>query len=190
MKKLTIVIPNKVGQIPILTIDSLYRQTFIDFDVIIINDRSGNANKARNEGLKKVDTEYILFSDNDINWKPYALQIMVDCLDQNRDVSLSWGSYELNGKLWCNKEWDQEALKQRNYISTMSVVRTDDHPGFDENIKRLQDWDVWLTMLSQGKKGKYTGRIVFTTPLRNGITRDSISLSEAIAAVKLKHKLN
>jgi glycosyltransferase involved in cell wall biosynthesis len=190
MKKLTIVIPNKLGQTPDLTIETLYRQNFLDFDVIIINDNSGNANVARNEGLSMVDSEYVLFSDNDINWKPYALSTMIDCLERNRDISYAWGSYELNGKVWCNREWDPEALKQRNYISTMSVVRTADHPGFDEKIKRLQDWDVWLTMLSQGKKGKYTGRLIFTTPVRNGITRDSISLSEAIASVKLKHKLN
>ena len=42
-----------------------------------------------------------------------------------------------------------------NYIHTSSLVRRSAFPGFDEDIKRFQDWDVWLTMAEQGKKGIY-----------------------------------
>lgn len=71
----------------------------------------------------------------------------------------------------------------------MTLVRTADHPGWDNNIKRLQDWDVWLTMLSQGHTGKYIGQTIFSTPVRNGITRNSITWEEAIKAIKQKHNI-
>jgi glycosyltransferase involved in cell wall biosynthesis len=189
MKPLTIVIPNRAGETPKLTIDSLFRQNWQEFDIIIINDFSGNANKARNEGLWKVSTKYVLFSDNDINWQPSALFQMFDCLEKNRDISFAWGSYELNGKVSCHHPWDPAELRRRNYISTMTMVRTADHPGWDESIRRLQDWDVWLAMMAKGRTGKYIGQRIFTTPVRDGITRNSISYEEAFSIIKKKHNL-
>ena len=189
MKKLTIVIPNKLGQSPVLTVSTLSRQTFTDFDIIIINDLDNNANIARNAGFKMVKTPYILFSDNDIDWSPDALQKMFDCLEADKGISYAYGAYLLNGKIWCNKEWDPKELKRRNFVSTMTMVRTGHHPGFDENLKRLQDWDVWLSMLKQGKKGKYVGKQIFSTPVRDGITRNSVSWDQALAAIKSKHNI-
>lgn len=188
-KKLTVVIPNRQGETPELTIKTLYQQTFTDFDIVIINDKNENANTARNEGFDLVETPYVLFCDNDISWRPDALESMYNCLEQNPDVSFAWGHYELNGKIWCNQEWDPDKLKHRNYISTMTIVRTEHHPGFDENIRRLQDWDVWLTMMKRGRKGKYVGKLIFTTPVRNGITRSSVSWEVALAAIKKKHNI-
>jgi glycosyltransferase involved in cell wall biosynthesis len=189
MKALTIVIPNRAGENPVLTITSLYRQTFTDFDIIVINDMEGNANKARNAGFKLVHTPFVLFSDNDINWQPDALAQMYNLLQQRKDISFAWGSYELDGRIWCNHHWDEKVLLKRNYISTMTMVRTADHPGFDPKIMRLQDWDVWLTMLAQGKKGEWTGEMAFTTPVREGITRCGIRWEDAILAIKMKHKI-
>ncbi len=188
-KKLTIVVPNKLGQTPDLTITSLYKQTFTNFDIIIINDQEGNANIARNEGLRKVSTPYVLFSDNDIIWENDAIEKMVDCLDNNPDVSIAYGSYEMEGKISSDREWDEDRLRKSNYISTMSMVRTDHHPGFDETIERLQDWDIWLTMLEQKKIGMNVKSLIFTTPKRDyGITGNSIPLDVALKIVKEKHQ--
>ena len=42
------------------------------------------------------------------------------------------------------------------YIHTMSLIKKEDYPetGWDESIAKLQDWDLWLTMSEQNKKGK------------------------------------
>lgn len=188
MKSLTVVIPNKTGQDPSLTINSLYRQSFTDFDIIIINDLEGNANIARNEGLAMVKTPFVLFSDNDIDWLPNALSQMMDCM-QNPDIAYSWGSYMLADQRIGHSHWDYKLLLKRNYISTMAIVRTHLHPGFDPEIKRLQDWDVWLTMLFKGLVGQFTGTTTFHTPLREGITTNSIPISEAMRVIKEKHGL-
>jgi len=187
-KLLTIVIPNKLGQSPHLTINSLYKQTFTNFDIIVINDNIGNANEARNKGLKFVKTPYVLFSDNDIEWESDALENMIRCLEENKDISLAYGHWEMKGKINSNKEWDANTLKKYNYISMMSIVRTSHHPGFDESIKRLQDWDVWLTMIKENHIGMYIGKKIFSTPFRtDGITENSIDYNVAISIVRKKH---
>lgn len=47
------------------------------------------------------------------------------------------------------------------FIHTTSLLRRNDFPGFDENIKRLQDWDLWLTMLEQGRTGVWLPEYLF-----------------------------
>jgi glycosyltransferase involved in cell wall biosynthesis len=188
MKKLTVVVPNRMGEEPMVTIKSLYQQFFTDFDIIIINDLNRNANEARNAGFKLVHTPYVLFSDNDINWHPMALKWMYDFLEECPDFSYCWGSYEMGGKMFCNRYWNRDELLKHNYISTMTMVRTLDHPGFDPKIRRLQDWDVWLTMLQEGKRGEYIDKMIFTTDKRDGITRNSVPWEVAVEAIKGKHK--
>jgi len=46
------------------------------------------------------------------------------------------------------------------YIHTTSLIKKDYFPGFDENIKRFQDWDLWLTMLQSGHTGYFINQIL------------------------------
>ena len=34
--------------------------------------------------------------------------------------------------------------------------------GWDESLKKFQDWDLWLTMLEQNHKGKWISEVLFT----------------------------
>jgi hypothetical protein len=50
------------------------------------------------------------------------------------------------------------------YISSMSLVRTKDFPitGWDENLKKFQDWDLWLTIGEQRGKGIWIDQPLFS----------------------------
>jgi len=158
--------------------------------IVSSDDDLKGANWARNEGFKGVDTEYVLFSDNDINWHENALESLLDTLERTPEASYSYGAYKIGSITQCNEKFNADELRKRNYISTMSLIRTKDFPGFDEKIQRFQDWDLWLTMLEQGKTGVYCGRIIFDTPLKDGITHNGkLTLFEAYNIIKDKHKL-
>ncbi len=190
MSLLSIVIPVGKGDSPDTTLKSLSVQTFLDFEAITVLDEKGNANWARNRGFEFVDSPLVLFSDADINWLPQGIERLVNTLQANVAVSYAYGAYQVGNRVNSNRGFDAVALRRMNYISTMSVIHTEHFPGFDESIQRLQDWDLWLTMLEQGHVGVFCGSIVFTTAIRNGITHNgSLSWTEAERIVKAKHGL-
>lgn len=175
MKQLDVIIPVREGDNPEITLKSLSQQTFKDFNIIVSFDTQKNANAARNTGFKLSTAPYILFSDADINWYPDAISILVKKLDICKTASYIYGAYYLikdNGEkeLKCNKFFNAGLLKQINYISTMSVIRREHFPGWDESIKRLMDWDLYLTMLKQSHTGIFSGKILFETKYKTGIS--------------------
>lgn len=190
--KLTVVIPHRMTETPDLTVNSLAKGSFQDYKLVIVPDQNKGSQWARNEGFKQVDTEFVLFSDNDIQWQTEALQTLVEVLERTPKASYSYGRYLLGKDLWSHEAWNPQLLKQHNYISTMSVIRTADlpNPPFDEKINRLQDWDLWLTMLEQGKRGVYVEDLIFTTPLKDGISHNGMDYLDAMLIVKKKHGID
>ena len=190
MPLLSVVIPVRQGGNAEITLASLQQQTFQDFQVIQFPDKRGNANWARNRGFELCLSPCILFSDDDIQWEPDALQVLMAALEQNPNASYAYGAYRCGKRINSGQEFDAKELRRKNYISTMSVIRSEHFSGFDESLQRLQDWDLWLTMLERGHVGVFCGRTIFTTEVRPGITHSSkISWHEAERIVRTKHGL-
>ena len=189
---LTIIIPCRETEGQRLTLESLGRQTFQQFSVVVSYDEGRGACFARNKGFRQCKTPYVLFSDNDIVWEPDAIETMMDALLSNPKKSYVYGWY-VRGEQVCSREpWNIEILKKRNFVNTMAIIRSKDFPGFDEKIERLQDWDLWLNMLFKGKTGIYVDKQVFSTLVEKGkgITfGNRLSYDEAKQIVKEKYNL-
>ncbi|HEY9633635.1 MAG TPA: glycosyltransferase family 2 protein [Coleofasciculaceae cyanobacterium] len=112
MQKVSVVIPayNAMTYLP-ETVDSVLRQTFTDFEVLIINDGSSDhimqwasqvtdprvrivsqlnqgVSAARNTGIAHAQGEYIAFLDADDLWEPSKLEKQVNSLETNPSVGL------------------------------------------------------------------------------------------------------
>lgn len=157
---------------------SLTKQTFQDFEVIVVDDgtrppiklscvmchvsvkliRQENAGApvARNRGLKEAGGEYLLFSDADIVWQPQALAKMVHVLETQPNISYVYAAFNWGRKLFKALPFDLAKLKQMNYVHASALIRRADFPatGWDEKIKKFQDWDLWLTMAKTGHTGQ------------------------------------
>lgn len=187
---ITVVIPCRESENPYITLRSLAKQTLQPAVIVVVYDEGRGANWARNRGFSMVQTPFVLFSDNDIEWQPDALANLYSAMQVDSHASFAYGGYTMDGKAHGFREFSPHALRQNNYISTMSLIWAEDFPGFDESLQRLQDWDLWLTMLERDKVGVYCGHKIFGTRKRPGITHGGgISWEDARDIVARKHGL-
>lgn len=129
----------------------------------VIHQENAGSNAARNRGKKKARGEFLLFCDADIEMHPNMLKTMKCTLDSEPRVSYCYSSHKFGKKVFRLWPFDAGKLKKMPYIHTTSLIRTEHFPksGWDENIKRFQDWDLWLTMNEEGHIGFWIDDILF-----------------------------
>lgn len=121
--------------------------------ITLITQTNQGSNPTRNRGFAEAHGEYVIFADADVIMKPEMLLTMVAALEADRTASIAYCSFLFGWKHFRPVAWNADRLRSMNFIHTTSLVRRADFPGFDNSIRRFQDWDVWLTMLAQGKRG-------------------------------------
>lgn len=169
---------------------------------IIINSDGGLAPKKRNDGFKKSTQPYVFFCDDDILLPANYLESLYNnLLKQPKNIGYTYTGYEgivlnpvthpMRGNFKIQSViFDPNALKNANYISTMSLMRREIFPQFDENLKRFQDWDIYLTLLNKGIYGILTKNITFFAYyLDEGITSNSNNQNEAYHIIRQKHNI-
>ena len=165
-------------------LDSVFAQTYQPIEVIVVDDGStddtqtvlepyrdrivsikqdnAGSNPARNRGLQEAKGEYIIFCDADVTMQPKMLETMLVTLQAHPEASYAYSGFWFGWKHFTGVAFQADELKKLNFVHTSSLVRRQDFPGFDNAIKRLQDWDVWLTMLEQGKVGVLVPETLFS----------------------------
>ena len=181
-------------------LESIKNQIYSNFEIIVVNDRSTmrmskvvkkwkkyyghkmefincqthhGAPYARNRGYKKSHGEFVLFCDADAVLVPSALETFLEALRTYKEASYAYPSHKYGHKLFRSFPFDSEKLKQMPYIHTTALIRRSHFPkqGWDEEIEKLQDWDLWLTMLKEGRKGIWIDKVLFK--IKSGGTMSS-----------------
>ncbi|MDO8581568.1 MAG: glycosyltransferase family A protein [bacterium] len=147
-----------------------YGKDLPDSLFIIHNSSNKGAPAARNAGLQKAKGEYILFCDADVVMQPNMLQKMYDALQAHPEASYAYSSFTFGWKKFILWPFDGEKLQRMPYIHSTSLIRRVHFPkvGWDESLKRLQDWDLFLTMLEEGHTGVWIPDILLTITVRRG----------------------
>ena len=145
----------------------------------IINQSNVGAPAARNRGFRESTGGYVIFYDADIVARPEMLKKMYDALQNNSTASYAYGQFRFGWKKIKARAFDGEALKKNNYVNTVTLIRrsalfeisTQGGP-WDESLKRLQDWDLFLTLLRYYKTGILVPEILYRAQVggRNGIS--------------------
>lgn len=184
MSRISVIIPcyqnsNEIGR----SLESIFAQTLTDFEIIVVDDgstddirsalepyrdritlisqenRGGNA--ARNRGFEASSAPFLIFSDADLIWKPHAFETLMHALDAHPEASYAYSSFRFGWKKFRLWPFDPERLRRMPSIHTSALIRREAFPGFDESLKRLQDWDLFLTMLEGGHEGVWVDDLLF-----------------------------
>lgn len=167
-----------------LCLASIAQQTFTDFEVIVVDDGSkdsteevvrtapvkakyiklenGGAPRARNRGFAVSSGEFVIFCDADVVMRPDCLQKMHDALLTHADTAFAYSSFRFGWKKFTLFPFDGAKLKKQNYIHSTSLVRRVSVVPWDESLKRLQDWDFFLTIIEHGGAGIWIPEVLFT----------------------------
>ena len=168
---------------------------------IIINSAKGSAPKKRNDGFKKSTQPYVFFCDDDILLPANLLETLHKKLESNKDVGYAYSGYwgividtenhpMKNNYHIKSQNFNPDDLKKYNYISTMSLIRRDVFIGFDETLKRFQDWDLYLSLLKKGVVGEFVEDIDFLAfYLDAGLTSRENNIIQGVNKIKNKHAI-
>ena len=184
MPKISVIIPVYNAQNSINgCLKSIFNQTFKDLEIIAVDDGSTDASlavlkkwdkkikifkqsnlgapAARNLGFKKSQGEYVIFCDADIIMSQAMLQKMHEALQKNKKAAFAYSSFKFGWKTFKLWPFNLKKLKKMPYIPTTSLIHRSYFPGFDQNLKKFQDWDLWLTISERGGQGLWLNEILF-----------------------------
>ncbi|PIT87825.1 MAG: hypothetical protein COU31_00650 [Candidatus Magasanikbacteria bacterium CG10_big_fil_rev_8_21_14_0_10_40_10] len=181
---------------------SIARQTYAPAEIIIIDDGSTDglgqkisaiikssgldpslikfssqpnqgASQARNAGFAKSSSDLVIFWDADTIAHPEMLKKLRQALLASPKSAYAYCGYKFGCKSMPSFAFEADKLKKFNYIDTTSLIRRKDFTGFDPDLKRFQDWDLWLTLLAQNKTGVFVPKILYKKIVskRAGISR-------------------
>ncbi|NCN07375.1 glycosyltransferase family 2 protein [Candidatus Falkowbacteria bacterium] len=194
MSKISVVIPvynssQTIGQ----CLKSVFAQTFKDLEVIAIDDGSTDSSwsalekwqdrvkiyqqknmgapAARNFGFTKSHGDYVIFCDADVIMRNDMLQKMYDRLEANKNKAYAYSSFKFGWKTFKIWPFNLEKLKNGPYIPTTSLIRRNYFPGFDEFLKKFQDWDLWLTISENGGEGIWINEVLFVAKTGGTMSR-------------------
>jgi glycosyltransferase involved in cell wall biosynthesis len=187
-----IVTAHNYGRFLKACLDSILSQTLRPSQVLVVDDNSDdgtesvvrdypdvsyhqvrfeNGNQARNYGFSKTTSEWVVFFDADNHMAPDFLKELHEAVSD--DVSfvycdrvnfsegdVSW--YQEPMGVWSSRDFNADDLKRGNYVDLASLIRARCFPGFDESLKRCQDWDLWLNLvLNVNCTGRYVNQALF-----------------------------
>lgn len=187
-----IVTTHNYGRFLKVCLDSILSQTLRPSQVLVIDDCSSdgthsmlrdhpdvsyhqvqfeNGNRARNFGFSKTNAEWVVFFDADNYMAPDFLKHLYASVSDNlsfvycdrvnfADGDVSW--YPDPMGVWLSRGFNAEDLKRGNYVDLASLIRAESFPGFDESLRRCQDWDLWLNLvLNRNGVGHYVNEALF-----------------------------
>lgn len=144
------------------------RQSIADPNVSLhmIRQKNTGAPAARNRGLQEATGKYVIFWDADVVGNSNMLQMMYDALCTHPEKSYAYSDFYFGRKKMRSRSFDDVALLNTNYIHTTALIRRNhlleySRMPWDETLGRFQDWDLWLSLLKQRKRGVYIPETLF-----------------------------
>lgn len=127
--------------------------------VEVVRQRNTGVCGARNAGLARARTPFLLFLDADDCLRPGALAALRTTLAEHPSAGFAYGHHEFFGA-WSGirrlPPYDPLALLDRHLIGLTGLVRSEvlaATGGFDPAFSAFEDWELWVSALAHGWHG-------------------------------------
>lgn len=169
-------------------IKSVVDQTYPDWELVVVDDNSkdnteavvesfkddrikyikrtknfGNDTRPKNEGVMASRGEYIAFLDDDNQFRPDHLAILLKEIEKDDKFDVVYGdrwlideTKKIKPQVGVSMDFNEEVLMKRNFIDTSDVLMKRsaifDVGGWDERYRKYVDWNLWVRMAKFGKR--------------------------------------
>jgi len=206
------------------TLDSVYAQTYKDFEVIVINDGSPDSDTleqvlapyggrvlylkqenrglagARNTGIRHARGEYLAFLDSDDCWLPDYLASQLKLFEETPSLDVVYSNAEHFGDPALNGKTYMQTCPSNGPVTLESLIREDcqvlvscsvarkqvvvDAGLFDESLRCVEDYDLWLRILHRGGKIAYRKKVLGRFRSRpDSLSKDRMKMLETLVGV-------
>jgi glycosyltransferase involved in cell wall biosynthesis len=151
---------------------------------------------ARNAGLARVQTPYVVVVDADDRLAPGALDAMRAPLDAELGLGFAYGTMRFFGA-WQGElrfpDYDPYRLLYRHTIGLSALMRrelVEDTGGFDPAFEGYEDWELWVNALAHGWRGRRVDAVTLEYrrhPRASKLAEDRRRYRRHYAALRRKH---
>jgi glycosyltransferase involved in cell wall biosynthesis len=149
---------------------------------------------ARNSGIRAASGEWVAFLDGDDFWFPDYLEVQLRVADAFPGSDLIFGNARIIGSRDDGKPARPlspsngvitlvELLSETRDISVMNITRRSAiiaAGGFDESLRRCEDFELWTRMLINGAVVRYHSRVIAGYRRRSGsLSADVVKMFES-----------
>lgn len=167
--------------------------------IVYLKQENKGVSAARNTGITAARGSLLAFLDGDDTWLPNYLEIQVARIQEDPSIDVLYpnvlmfgGSSEAGEEFMtiCPSSGDvtfERLVSQECNVSNCSIARRDTivRAGlFDEELRSVEDFDLWLRVIKQGGRIVYHREVLARYRRRVGsLTADPIWLSENVLRV-------
>ena len=164
--------------------------------VEVIRQENQGVARARNAGLARVETPYVLVLDADDRLVPGALETLRAPLEADPKLGFAYGRMRFfgdwNGELQF-PPYDPYALLYRHTIGLSALARREVFErtgGFDPEFEQFEDWEQWVHALAHGWEGRQVDAVTVEYRRHGGSKHwvDRRSYRRAFRSLREKHK--
>jgi glycosyltransferase involved in cell wall biosynthesis len=170
--------------------------TELQHKVEVIRQANAGVCAARNAGLARANTPYVLVLDADDRLTADAVTALRSELAADPKLGYAYGSARFFGD-WHGvlrfPPFDPYRLLYRPIVGLSALMRkqvVDDTGGFDARFTHFEDWEFWLNALEYGWRGRQVNMISFEYR-RHGSSKlgaDRHGFRRTLGALKDKHR--